>query len=199
MEPQHSALLALLPRDVVRLLLVARLDRDFAGAGLMARSAVARLGLSLLAERFVVTPTLRTRFRMACEFPRFDTGRRDWSDKELVLLQRLFRTSSDGLRPQLGAIPGDDVARRTVALYLVDLLDDHRVLSKRDLAAVLAPVHPNATSLIRLLVGEQLLAPVEGGYRTRPVSGGAPPRWPEGRSRPRPAASARPRASGRRR
>lgn len=191
--------LAVLPVDVLRAVLVARLATEFAGAGSVVRAAVARLSLSLLAERFALTPALATRLQMAREFPRWDTGARAWTDKELVLLHRLFRTTPNDLRPQLPSVPGDEVARRTVALYLVGLLDDHRVLSKRDLAATLAPVHPNVAQLTRLLVGERLLEPVEGGYRTRPVSGDGRPRSPAGRSRPAPATPAPPRRSGRRR
>lgn len=171
--------LAALPEAHVRFFLARGLLREFDGAGAAVRDAVAQLGLALLGEGAPAADTVRVKYQMTREFPRWETGPGPWSDKELVLLHRCFRGAAGEARPHLVTLPTDAVARSAVARYVGGLLDPARVLGPDDLRAALAPTFRNVRALTSLLVAEGVLVPFDGGgYRV-----GAPPSRRRGRRR----------------
>ncbi len=161
--PRHP--LQLLPESHRRALLAERLHGGYRRASPCVRNSIAKLGLVVLSGS-LSEPNVRIKYQMTREFPTWDVGVRPWTDKELVLLQRHLRVSKDEQRPYLTAIPTEVVARRTIAFFLADSLEDHRILSKRDLTARLKPFHSNANALIRLLTNERVVEATNDGYRT---------------------------------
>jgi hypothetical protein len=154
------------PATDLAVLLARSLDAEFVDASTVVRESVSQLGLSLLAPGFHVTPVIATKFQMTREFPRWDTGARRWSDKELVLLSRCLRVAKGERRPHLELLPADPIARRAVARYVVDLLDGHRLLSPADLRDAISPTFRNVRAVTSLLLSEGLLEAVGGGFRT---------------------------------
>ncbi len=146
--------------------LAGSLELEFADASETVRDAVAQLGLSLLGDRFSVTAPVVTKFRMTREFPHWDTGARRWSDKELVLLHRMMRVSRGEARPHVDVIPADPLARATLARFVADGLDGHRVLSRTDLNAALRPTVRNVPQMVGLLLSSGALVSTQDGYRT---------------------------------
>lgn len=163
--PGSDALLRVLPESHRRALLAERLQAAFRRASPVVRNSVSKLGLVVLSGS-LTEPNLHLKFVMTREFPTWDVGVRPWTDKELVLLHRHLRVSRAERLPYLTAIPTEVVARRTIAFFLADNLDDHRILSKRDLADRLKPFHSNSGALIRLLTNERVLDATNDGYRT---------------------------------
>jgi hypothetical protein len=158
--------LSSLPEAHVRFFLARGLLREFEGAGTAVRDSVAQLGLALLGDAPVGTDTVRVKYQMTRELPRWDTGPGPWSDKELVLLHRCFRGAPGEERPHLVLLPTDPLARAAVARYVVGLLDPARVLGSDDLRVALSPTFRNVRALTSLLVDEGVLVPSDGGgYR----------------------------------
>lgn len=126
--------------------------------------------LRSLADGFGYSRDVAARFQVTRELPRWDTGERRWSERELVILFRCLRTpvASSGARvPHLAELPRNPAARRTVALFVADLLESHHVFTRDEVAERLTPIHRNVAQLIRLLMTEGTLAETSGGYRTR--------------------------------
>lgn len=158
--------LARLPEHVRCRLLAARLHDEFADSSACVRESVAKLGLSLLAREYEPTAADVAKFQLTRTLPRWDTGPRSWTDKELVLLQRMMRVGAGERLPHLDHLPTDPVARRVVALYAASILDDHHLYTRAELAAALTPVFHNASRLIRLLLDERTLEESSACYRT---------------------------------
>ncbi len=159
-------LLGLMPRGHLQVFLAGSIQVEFAQASATVRDAVAQLGLALLGDRFSVTPPIVTKFRMTREFPHWDTGPRRWSDKELVLLHRMMRVSKGEARPHVDIIPADPLARATLARFIADGLQGHRVLSRADLNAALRPTVRNVPQMVGLLLSTGFLVSTLDGYRT---------------------------------
>jgi hypothetical protein len=163
-DPEAEALGHVASPDLA-VLLARALHAEFADASVAVRDSVARLGLSLLAPRFAVTPAITLKFQVTRELPMWEPGDGAWTDRELVLLSRCMRTSAGEARPHLSVLPADPTARRAVAKYLVHLLDEHRLLSRVDLREALASTSHNVRAATALLVSERMLEPFDGGYR----------------------------------
>lgn len=164
--PAHLAgWLRLVPETHRRALLAERLHSAFRQASPVVRNSISKLGLIVLSGS-LIEPNVHLKFQMTREFPTWDVGVRPWTDKELVLLDRHFRVSKGERLPYLTAIPTEVVARRTIAFFLADCLDDHRILSKRELTDRLKPFHSNGGALVRLLTNERVLEGTNDGYRT---------------------------------
>lgn len=156
--------LHLLPESHQRVALAERLHVRFRPASAVVRNSVAKLGLVVLSGS-LTEPNVGLKFQMMREFPIWDVGVRPWTDKELVLLHRHLHISKGERMPYLTAIPTEIVARRTIAFFLADVLDDARIHSKRALAERLKPFHNNTGALIRLLANERLIEANGDGYR----------------------------------
>ena len=164
--PPPDDVLVRLPSRPLRRILATHLAREFDRAGPAAKESVAKLGLALLAPTFELTPDDLNRFQRTREFPRWDVGARPWADDELVLLHRWFRSSSGDRLPHLGAVPTDPAARRVVAEFAADTLDDHHLYTRAELAAALTPIFHNVSRLVRLLLDHGLLEESSGCFRT---------------------------------
>ena len=163
--------LARLPAHVRCRMLAARLEDEFAGASDCVRETVAKLGLALLAPGYEPTAADVATFQMTRSLPRWDTGPRWWTDKELVLLQRLMRVAPGERLPHLDHWPSDRSARRLVAEYAATILDEHHLYTRTELGAALSPLFHNVTRLIRSMLDESTLQESSGCFRT-----GAQPR-----------------------
>lgn len=157
--------LRLLPEGHRRALLAERLHTAFRRSSPVVRNSISKLGLVVLSGS-LTEPNVHLKFQMTREFPTWDVGVRPWTDKELVLLNRHLRVSKGERLPYLTAVPTEVVARRTIAFFLADSLDDHRILSKRELTDRLKPFHSNGGALVRLLTNERVLEATNDGYRT---------------------------------
>ena len=158
-----------LPPAVRCRLLAVRLEEEFAGASPCVRESVAKLGLPLLAPGYEPTAADVARFQLTRTLPHWDTGPRWWSDKELVVLQRLMHVAPGEPLPHLSHLPTDPAARRVVARYAASLLDDHHLYTKAELAAALSPVFHHVSRLVRLLLDEGTLEESSACYRTPPA------------------------------
>ena len=157
-----------LPVEVRGRLLAVRLHDEFADASTSARESVAKLGLALLSPGYEPTAADVARFQLTRTLPHWDTGPRAWSDKELVLLQRLMHVAPGERLPHLGHVPSDPAGRRVLAQYAASLLDDHHLYTRSELAATLSPIHHHAARLIRLMLDEHTLEESSACYRTPP-------------------------------
>ena len=162
--------LAALPSRALRRLLATQLEASFRPAGSAARESVAKLGLGLLAPTFELTPQDVRKYQRIQEFPRWDTGARAWTDDELVLLNRWYRSPGGERLPHVGAVPTDPNARRVVAQLAADTLDDHHLYTRAELAAALSPIFHNVGRLVRLLLDHGLLEESNGCFRTPAAS-----------------------------
>jgi hypothetical protein len=164
--PPPDDLLTRLPSQTLRRILANRLAREFEHAGPAVQESVAKLGLALLAPTFELTPADVAKYELTRAFPRWDVGTRAWTDRELVQLDRWFRAAPGDRLPHLAHLPTDPLARRAVARYASDTLDDHHLYTRAELAAALAPVFHNVARLVRLLLDERLLEESNGCFRT---------------------------------
>jgi hypothetical protein len=164
--PPPDDVLVRLPSRPTRRLLATHLAREFDTAGAAVRESVAKLGLALLAPTYELTPDDLNRFQRTREFPRWDVGPRPWTDQELVLLHRWFRSPGGDRLPHVGAVPTDPAARRVVAQFAADTLDDHHLYTRAELAAALSPIFHNVSRLVRLLLDHDLLEESNGCFRT---------------------------------
>lgn len=165
-----------LPAAVRCRLLAARLDEEFASASACVRESVAKLGLPLLSPGYEPTAADVAKFQVTRTLPRWDTGPRSWTDKELVLLQRFLRVAPGESLPHLDQVPNDPVARRVIAGYAASILDDHHLYTRSELATALSPVFHNVGRLVRLLLDERLLEESSACFRTVRPSGARRPR-----------------------
>lgn len=162
--------LARLPAHVRCRLLAARLHDEFAEASACARESVAKLGLALLAPAYEPSAADVARFQLTRTLPRWDTGPRSWSDKELVLLQRVMLVAPGERRPHLGHLPADPEIRRVVAAYAASILDDHHLYTRSELSAALSPVFHNVSRLVQLMVSHGTLEESSACFRTARTS-----------------------------
>lgn len=181
-DGSHDALTRLAPHVLGRLL-AARLDAEFAAASACVRESVAKLGLALLAPGYEPSAADVAKFQLTRTLPRWDTGPRDWSDKELVLLHRVMRVGTGEARPHLDQLPTDPMARRVVAQYAASVLDDHHLYTRVELAATLGPVFHNVSRLVRLMLDQRTLEESSACYRTASVSPTSSPSQARPRSR----------------
>jgi hypothetical protein len=159
-----------LPLHLRTRLLAARLADEFAGSSACVQESVAKLGLALLAPGYEATSADVARFQLTRTLPRWDTGPRWWTDRELALLQRSLRVAPGERLPHLDHVPTDPVARRVVAGYAASLLDDHHLYTRAELGAALSPVFHNVSRLLRLLLDEQALEESSACFRTPPAA-----------------------------
>lgn len=159
-----------LPLQVRCRMLADRLANEFARSSACVQESVAKLGLALLAPDYEPSAADVAKFQVTRTLPRWDTGPRSWSDKELVLLQRTMRVAAGDGIPHVDHFPNDPVARRVVASYAASILDDHHLYTRSELAAALSPVFHNVSRLIRLMLNEGALAESSSCYRTQVVT-----------------------------
>ena len=159
-----------LPSFVRCRLLAARLDREFGEASECVRESVAKLGLALLAPGYEPTAADVAKFQTTRTLPRWDTGPRAWTDKELVLLHRMMRVAPGERRPHLDAVPHDAAARSVLARYAASTLDDHHLYTRAELTAAMAPLFHNVSRLTRLMLDEGVLEESSACFRTAAVA-----------------------------